>query len=392
MKIAFDMVRKEVAKLNVFVQERLNGISIIQSFAKEKEEAFKFQAINGRHRDAHLKTVWHFSVFLPIIELFSSLTLGIIIYYAGIFNPKEISAGELVAFVSFTQMMFRPIRQIADKVNQIQHGIVASGRVLKLMDRKPELVFNGKLTQPIKGKLDFEHIDFSYNDKEQVLKDVSFSIHAGEKLGVVGETGAGKSSIVSLLMQNYKWNKGDIRLDDRSITAYDLDYLKQKMAYAQQDVFLFDDTIWENITMGQAISRETVAQAIQDLNLEGFINEQPQGLQTSVGEKGNTLSAGEKQLVAFLRIYLRNPQLLVLDEATSSIDSITEQYVQTAIAKMTEGRTSIIIAHRLSTLSLCDKIMVMTKGEVENIGTHQELIQKSEAYKKLYQMQFDMRK
>ena len=390
MKSAFDSVRREVSRLNTFVQERLNGISIIQSFGAEQDQVNRFSTINKRHKQAHLKTVFYFSIFLPIIELLSSLTLGILIYYAGIFNPNSVSAGVLVAFIGYTQMLFRPVRQIADKINQIQHGIVAANRVVKLLDETPEIHYEGSSKQEIKGAIQFKKLNFSYNEKEQVLNNVSLDILAGERIGVVGETGSGKSTLVSLLVQNYLPNSGEITLDDIQISDYDIDYFKQQIAYAPQTVFLFADTIRENITLGENISETELWQAIDFLNVRPFIEDQSQGLDTMLGEKAATLSVGQRQLLAFLRIYLRKPKVLVLDEATSSIDSITEQYIQKAIGRLTEGRTSIIIAHRLSTLSLCDRIVVMDRGQIENVGTHDELLQKSEIYKTLYDQQFTL--
>lgn len=390
MKAAFDLVRKEVSTLNTFVQERLNGISIIQSFGAEKDQLKRFSKINERHKQAHLKTVFYFSIFLPIIELLSSLTLGILIYYAGIFNPNEVSPGVMVAFLGYTQMLFRPVRQIADKINQIQHGIVAATRVVKLLDEKPDIAFDGTLKTPIQGAIHFKDIHFSYNDKEKVLNQINLDIKAGERIGIVGETGSGKSTLVSLLVQNYVANSGEILLDNTPIQAYDIQFLKEELAYAQQDVFLFADTIRENVILGQDIPDEQIWEAIDFLDVRHFIEEQCEGLDTVLSEKGGTLSVGQRQLLAFIRIYLRKPKVLILDEATSSIDSVTEQHIQRAIGKLTKERTSIIIAHRLSTLSLCDKIVVMNHGKIEHIGTHQELLTKSVGYKTLYEQQFTL--
>lgn len=391
MKIAFQNVRKAVSALNVFVQERLNGINIIQSFTREKEELEIFDKVNQKHRDAHLKTVWHFSIFLPLVELFTSLVLSIIIYYTGIVKLGDVSAGVFVAFISYTQMLFRPIRFIADKINQIQHGIVASNRVLHLLEEeKSKIEYKGTIVKKVFfGNINFENVEFFYNEDEKVLHNISLNIKEGEKIGIVGETGSGKTSMLSLLMQNYLPQKGSIKIDGIEIQDYDINFYKEHIAYAQQDVFLFSDTLKENITLNNPnITEEDIWLAIDEMGIRHFVEKLPEQLNFKIGEKGRNLSSGESQLIAFLRIYLRKPSILLLDEATSNIDPITETLIQKSIVPLTKQRTSIIIAHRLSTLSLCDKILLLHRGKIEAYDTQENLLKNNKKFIALKNAQF----
>jgi subfamily B ATP-binding cassette protein MsbA len=392
MKIAFQKVRAEVSNLNTFVQERLTGIKIVQLFAREEIEYNKFKEINNRHKKAWIKTVWYNSIFFPIAELIPSIALGFVVWYGGLqmLESTTTTSGDIVSFIMMNQMLFRPLRQIADKFNTLQMGMVASERVFKVMDKDLEEKDTGKIEKDIKGDVSFENVHFSYNDKEKVLKGISFSVKQGETIAVVGATGAGKSTIVNLLNRFYTIDSGQILLDDISIYDYKLYHLRKNIAIVLQDVFLFSDTIYNNITLfDNSISLEEVMKAAKKIGVHDFIMSLPDNYQYNVRERGVMLSSGQRQLIAFLRAYVRNPHILILDEATSSIDSKTETLIQKATDILTENRSSIIIAHRLATIKKANKIIVMDKGVIVEQGTHQELLNKNGYYRSLYELQFE---
>ncbi len=392
MKKAFQEVRAEVSNLNTFVQERLTGMKIVQLFAREKIEYNNFKKINDRHKKAWIKTVWYNSIFFPIAELIPSIALGFVVWFGGLqmLNTGVTTSGDIISFIMMNQMLFRPLRQIADKFNTLQMGMVASDRVFKLMDKDLLEEDNGAITKEIQGNLQFKDVHFSYTDKEEVLKGISFSVKKGETIAVVGATGAGKSTIVNLLNRFYTINSGDIILDDETIYNYKLAHLRKNIAIVLQDVFLFSDTIYNNITLYNSnITLEEVIKAAKKIGIHNFIMSLPNNYQYNVKERGVMLSSGQRQLIAFLRAYVRKPHILVLDEATSSIDSKTELLIQKATDIVTKNRTSIIIAHRLATIKKADRILVMEKGKIVEQGTHQELLNKNGYYRSLYELQFD---
>ena len=392
MKKAFQEVRAEVSNLNTFVQERLTGMKIVQLFAREKIEYNKFKKINDRHKKAWIKTVWYNSIFFPIAELIPSIALGFVVWFGGLqmLNTGVTTSGDIISFIMMNQMLFRPLRQIADKFNTLQMGMVASDRVFKLMDKDLLEEDNGTITKEIQGNIHFKEVHFSYTDKEEVLKGISFSVKKGETIAVVGATGAGKSTIVNLLNRFYIINSGDITLDDVTIYNYKLAHLRKNIAIVLQDVFLFSDTIYNNITLfDNTISLEEVIEAAKKIGIHNFIMSLPNNYQYNVKERGVMLSSGQRQLIAFLRAFVRKPHILVLDEATSSIDSKTELLIQNATEIVTKNRTSIIIAHRLATIKKADRILVMEKGEIVEQGTHQELLNIDGYYRSLYELQFD---
>ena len=390
IKKAFQQVRTQVARLNTFVQEHITGIAIIQIFTKEEQEFTKFQEINKEHRDAHIKSVWAYSVFFPVVEILSATSLAFIIWWGvrGVIG-NEVTFGDLVAYILFINMMYRPIRQLADNFNVLQMGMVGSERVFNVLDTDEMIVNNGKLFTPIVGNIKFKNIYFAYIDDDYVLKDISFELKSGETLAFVGATGAGKTSIVNLLSRFYEYQKGNIFIDEINVKDYDLDYLRQNIATVLQDVFLFSDTIYNNITLGdKRIKRDQVIQAAKLVGAHDFIMRLPGNYDYDVKERGGMLSVGQRQLLSFIRAYVYNPKILVLDEATSSVDTESELLIQSAIDKLTLGRTSIVIAHRLSTVQKANKIIVMERGSIVEMGTHQELIMKSGHYKKLFDLQF----
>ena len=392
MKAAFQEVRTEVSNLNSFVQERLTGMKIVQLFAREEIEFEKFKTINNRHKNAWIKTVWYNSIFFPIAELIPSIALGFVVWYGGLqmLNTGVTTSGDIISFIMMNQMLFRPLRQIADKFNTLQMGMVAADRVFKLMDEDLLEEDNGTVTKNIKGDINFKEVHFRYTDKEEVLKGISFQVKAGETIAVVGATGAGKSTIVNILNRFYTINSGEILLDDISIYDYKLAYLRSNMAIVLQDVFLFSDTIYNNITLfDDTISLEEVIEAAKKIGVHSFIMSLPGNYHYNVKERGVMLSSGQRQLIAFLRAYVRKPHILILDEATSSIDSKTESLIQKATDILTENRTSIIIAHRLATIKMADRIIVMDNGKIVEQGTHQELLNKNGFYRSLYELQFD---
>ena len=380
MKFAFDEVRTQVANLNTFVQERISGMHIVQLFVREHQENQSFQKINEKHKNAWLKTVWYNSIFFPIAELSTSITIGLLVWYGGlsvIAQENGITLGSIFLFIQLTQMLFRPLRQIADKFNTLQMGMVAVQRVFTLMDTDSHIRDDGFLkAKNIKGEISFQNVVFSYKEGETVINDISFDVNAGETIAIVGATGAGKSTIINLLSRFYDINKGIISVDGKNIKSYEIPSLRNSIAVVLQDVFLFADTIQNNITMwDSSISEEEVMEAAKHIGIDKFISKLPGKLQYDVKERGAMLSSGQRQLIAFLRAYVSNPSILVLDEATSSVDGETEELVQVATDRLTEGKTAIIIAHRLVTVQKADRIIVMDNGKIVEIGSHENLLQ-----------------
>ena len=394
MKRAFEEVRTEVSNLNSFVQERLTGMKILQIFTREITEYKKFKAINERHKKGWLKTVWYNSIFFPLADLFSSITIGLVAWYGGlnvVLESSSVSQGDLVAFIMFVPMLFRPLRQIADKFNTLQMGMVAATRVFKVIDTTSQIDDLGThVAQSFNGNIKFDNVHFSYVPDEEVLKGISFDVKAGETVAIVGATGAGKSTIINLLNRFYEIGDGVISVDGINIKEVTLQSLRTQIAVVLQDVFLFADTILNNITLNHPeITEEQVYQAAKDIGIHDFIMSLPDGYHYNVKERGAMLSSGQRQLISFLRAYTTKPSILVLDEATSSVDSYSEQLIQNATDKITKGRTSIVIAHRLATIKKADKIIVMDAGQIVEQGTHDELLKKKDGYyRNLYEVQF----
>ena len=393
MKLAFEEVRTQVANLNTFVQERITGMKIVQLFTREKTEYANFKEINDKHRKAWVKTVWYNSIFFPIAEMSTSITIGLIVWFGGlrVVAGDEMSLGVIVAFIELSQMLFRPLRQIADKFNTLQMGMVAANRVFGILDTESTIEDKGTLEiENLKGDIEFRDVRFSYVEDEEVLKGVSFKVKEGETVAIVGATGAGKSTIINLLNRFYEIDSGSILVDDMDVKDIKLKSLRAQIAVVLQNVFLFADTIMNNINLDNPdISDEDVIAAAKQIGIHEFITTLPNGYYYNVKERGAMLSSGQRQLISFLRAYVSNPSILVLDEATSSVDSYSEQLIQDATDKITEGRTSIVIAHRLATIKKADKIIVMDQGQIVEIGSHRELLQKTDGYyKKLYEVQF----
>ena len=392
MKSAFDEVRNEVANLNSFVQERVTGINVLQLFAREKVEYEKFKKINERHKKAWLKTVWYNSIFFPVAEIFSSLTLGLVVWYGGMNTVLENTAslGELTAFIMMIPMLFRPLYQIANKFNTLLMGMVAAERVFKILDTESSINDIGvKIADSIKGEIRYKNVYFSYNKSEKVIENFNLEIQAGTTNAIVGATGSGKSTIIKLLNRFYNLDKGKIYIDDINIEEYKISSLRKNIGFVSQDVHLFSDTILNNITLkNMDIPFLRVKNAAKEIQIDGFISGLPEGYNYNVRERGAGISTGQRQLISFLRAYIKDPQILILDEATSSIDTDSELLIQNAIEKITKNRTSIIIAHRLSTIMKADNIIVMDKGKIVEQGTHSSLIvNKDGFYKKLYDAQ-----
>lgn len=380
MKFAFDEVRTQVANLNTFVQERISGMHIVQLFVREHQEYQSFQEINEKHKKAWLKTVWYNSIFFPIAELSTSITIGLLVWYGGlsvIAQENGISLGSIFLFIQLTQMLFRPLRQIADKFNTLQMGMVAVQRVFALMDTDSHISDDGFFeTKDMNGKISFQNVVFSYKEGETVINDISLDVNAGETIAIVGATGTGKSTIINLLSRFYDINQGSISVDGKNIKSYKLSSLRNAIAVVLQDVFLFADTIQNNISMwDSSISEEEVMEAAKHIGIDKFISKLPGKLQYNVKERGAMLSGGQRQLIAFLRAYVSNPSILVLDEATSSVDGETEELIQVATDRLTEGKTAIIIAHRLATVQKADRIVVMDNGKIVEMGSHEKLLQ-----------------
>jgi len=396
MKAAFEEVRSEVSKLNSFVQERVTGMKILQLFAREEIEFENFKKINARHKNGWLKTVWYNSIFFPIAEILSSLTLGVIVWYGGIniITDKAASIGELTAFIMMIPMMFRPLNQIANKFNTLLMGMVAAERVFKVIDTESHIIDKGEiLVNTFKGDVSFKNVNFSYVPNTQVLNQISFDIKEGSTVAIVGSTGAGKTSIINLLNRFYEIDSGEISIDGINIKDYKLSNLRKNIGIVLQDVFLFSDTIFNNITLkDESISLNEVKLAAKQIGVHDFIMSLPNNYYYNVKERGIMLSSGQRQLIAFLRVYVSDPQILILDEATSSIDSTSEVLIQNATEKLTKNRTSLIIAHRLATIKKANNIIVMDSGNIIEQGSHKELISNMDGYyKKLYDVQFQVK-
>ena len=392
MKVAFEEVRSQVANLNSFVQERITGMKIVQVFAREQTEYKQFFAINEKHKKAWIKTVWYNSIFFPIAEMASSVAIGLLVWFGGLNAAANgvITLGLVVAFIELAQMFFRPLRQIADKFNTLQMGMVAAKRVFEILDTKAHISNQGtQVLKNTKGAIVFKNVCFSYVEGEQVIKDISFTVQPGETIAIVGATGAGKSTIINLLNRFYEINSGDILIDGVSIKDYTLASLREQIGVVLQDVFLFADTIHNNISLNNpAISTQEIQKAAIQIGVSKFIDSLPGKFQYNVKERGVMLSSGQRQLIAFLRAYVSNPGILILDEATSSVDSYSEQMIQTATDTITKDRTSIVIAHRLATIKKADKILVMDAGKIVESGTHKELLDLEGYYRTLYKVQF----
>ena len=394
MQVTFEEVRTQVANLNTFVQERVTGMKIVQLFNRENIEAEKFKTINDKHRKAWVKTIWYNSIFFPIADIISSLTLGFIVWYGGlriIAGDEVTTFGDLFSYTMFIGMLFNPLRQIADKFNEMQMGMVAANRVFAILDTSDQIQDTGRIVAPnFKGDIKFSDVHFGYIENEDVIKGIDLQIKAGQTVAIVGATGAGKSTIINLLNRFYEIRSGVISIDGENIENYTLDSLRKQIAVVLQDVFLFADTILNNITLNnEAITRDDVVNAAKEIGVHEFIMSLPNGYDYNVKERGVMLSSGQRQLIAFLRAFVSNPGILILDEATSSIDSYSEELIQRATETITKGRTSIVIAHRLATVINADLIIVMEKGLVVEQGTHQELLAKSEGhYRNLYFSQF----
>lgn len=391
-------VRNAVAALNAFIQEHLTGMMIVQAFGAEQREEEKFRKINREHRNANIRSIFAYSIFFPIVEIVLAVSMGLLVWWlAGkaANNPiaNENLAGKLVAFILYLNLIFRPLRVIADKFNVLQMGMIAAERVFKVLDNTDEIPPsppNAISAEHIKGKINFDHIWFAYTDENYVLKNINFEVKAGETVALVGHTGSGKTSIISLLNRMYPVQKGEIKIDGKNIIDYDLDSLRRKIGVVLQDVFLFSGSILDNITLrSETISKEQVVHAAKLIGVHDFIMQFPGGYDYNVMERGNTLSMGQRQLISFIRALLYDPAILILDEATSSIDSESEAMIQHAIETLISGRTSIVIAHRLSTIRKADKIIVLDKGEIRESGTHESLLAQKGFYEKLYHMQFE---
>lgn len=390
---SFFKVRNAVASLNAFVQEHLTGMAIVQAFASEEREFDKFKKINKEHRNANIKAIFAYSVFFPVVEIVLALSIGLAVWWTSkeAFHLQQSQQGTLVAFILCLNLLFRPLRVLADKFNVLQMGIIASERVFKVLDNKDFADDDGTISpEVVKGKLEFEKVWFAYNDENYVLKDVSFEAKPGETIAIVGHTGSGKTTIISLLNRLYHIQKGQIKVDDLNIEDYKLDALRKNVGVVLQDVFLFSGSVIDNITLRNPdISRERVIEAAKMIDMHDFIMRLPGGYDYNVMERGATLSLGQRQLLSFIRALLYNPSILILDEATSSVDTESEMLIQHAIDTLINGRTSIVIAHRLSTIRKASKIIVLDKGEVREMGTHEELMALKGYYFKLYQLQFD---
>ncbi len=389
---SFQDVRTQVARLNAFVQEHIQGMAIVQVFGREDQEHARFDAINKAHRAAHIRSVFAYSVFFPVVEVLSAISIAFLIRW-GIGDVLEGRAtfGELVAYIMFINLLYRPIRQLADRFNVLQMGMVGSERVFKLLDTDERIEDQGtRSTEGMRGDIEFRHVGFAYEEGRPVLHDIGFTARAGEMIALVGATGSGKSSIVNVLSRAYEFQQGEVLIDGHDIRSYKLDELRRSVAVVLQDVFLFSDTVLNNITLHDpSITRAQVEEAARAVGAHDFIMRLPDGYDTEVRERGSVLSVGQRQLIAFIRAYVARPRILVLDEATSSVDSVSEQLIQEATERITQGRTSIVIAHRLSTVQKADRILVIDEGRIVEAGAHQELLAiDGGAYRRLYDLQF----
>ena len=388
---SFQDVRTAVARLNAFVQEHIQGMAIVQTFARERQESRKFREINKEHRAAHIRSVFAYSVFFPVVEILSAMSMALLVWW----GAKDVmrgtaTPGDLVTFIFFIGLLYRPIRQLADRFNTLQMGMVGSERVFKVLDTEASITDAGtRGAEGMKGDIRFEGVTFSYDDEHFVLHGISFEAHAGQMIALVGATGSGKSSIINILGRTYEFQQGRVTIDGHDIRDYRLAELQRSIGVVLQDVFLFSDTVLNNITLNDVrITREQAIEAAKAVGAHEFIMALPKGYDTPVGERGGVLSTGQRQLLAFIRAYVHRPKILVLDEATSSVDSISEQLIARATERITEGRTSIVIAHRLSTVQHADRILVLDKGRIIEQGDHQELLARNGAYRKLYDLQF----
>ena len=391
IKSAFTDVRNQVAALNAFVQERITGMAIVQLFTRERKEYGRFEAINAKHRDANIQSIWYFSLFFPIIEMLSAVSIGLAIWYGGLAaaSGADISIGDLTALILFINLLYRPLRQLADRFNTLQMGMVASDRVLKLIAEEAEIEpTGGHSAAQVSGEVAFKGVHFSYLPDEPVLKGIDLHVPVGETWALVGATGSGKSTLVHLLMGYYPVTEGEIQLDGVRLRDWNLQSLRSHVALVQQDVFLFSDTVRNNVTVFRPISDEAIWEAAEAMGIAEFLRSLPGGLDYDVKERGGMLSTGQRQLLAFLRAYLRQPSLLILDEATSSIDSQAEEWIQRATVGLTSGRTSLVVAHRLATVLHANQIVVLDKGRVVEQGRHEELLALGGAYANLYEKQF----
>lgn len=396
IKKSFTQVRNEVSNLNTFAQEHITGMKIVQIFGREEEEARRFSAINAKHKEAHIKSVWAFSVFLPAVELLSATSIGLLICWALVrIGDASLSASETIGvmtgMIMFVSKLYRPIRMLADKFNTLQMGVVGGERVFKVLDTDETIVSTGNIDEvDLAGELTLNNVWFAYKDEEYVLKNISLEIKQGQTIAFVGATGAGKTSIINLISRFYEFQKGEILIDGQDIRQFSNNAIRENISVVLQDVFLYSDSILNNITLGNSkISLDEVKAAAKSIGAHEFITKLPGGYEFNAGERGGALSVGQRQLISFIRAYVYNPKILVLDEATSSIDTESEILVQGAIDKLTEGRTSIVIAHRLSTIQNADSIVVLDKGEIVEVGTHSELLKINEGfYRNLYEMQF----
>jgi ATP-binding cassette subfamily B protein len=391
IKKAYQDIAEQSGRLNTFVQEHITGMAIIQLFNRQQTEKDAFADINKKHRDAHIKTVWAYSIFFPVVEILSASSLALLVWYGlGEMVQKEASAGEIFSFTLFIHMLYRPIRQLAERFNTLQMGMVSSARVFKVLDTTSSIKNEGvKETKNLLGNIEFKEVSFAYNNEDWVLKNINLKIKKGESLAIVGATGAGKSSIINLLGRYYEINKGAIFIDGININAIELSQLRKYMSIVLQDVFLFSDSIYNNITLyNKDITEDQVIAAAKKVGAHEFIGQLPGGYQYDVKERGRMLSVGQRQLISFIRAYVHQTEILILDEATSSIDSESEEMIKHATAVLTKDKTSIIVAHRLSTIKNADKILVIDKGQIVEEGSHAELLTKNGFYKKLYDYQF----
>lgn len=388
---SFQDVRTQIARLNAFVQEHITGMNIVQIFNREKAEFEKFDDINKKHRDANIRSIMAYSIFFPVVEVLSSVSIGLLVWWGGKEMLEGITTkGEIIQFILYLNLMFRPIRQLADRFNTLQMGMVSSDRVFKVLDTNEVISTDGtKPADTIRGDIEFRDVWFAYNEEDWILKGISFSVTKGQTVALVGATGAGKSSIINLLNRFYEYNKGIISIDGNDIREYELSSLRRNIGVVLQDVFLFSDTLANNITLNNPdISREQIIAAAKMVGAHEFISSLPNGYDYNAMERGGMLSVGQRQLISFIRAYVYNPKILVLDEATSSIDTASEKLIQRATEILTKDRTSIIIAHRLATIQKADKIIVMDKGTIVEMGNHQELLKMNGQYKKLFDLQF----
>jgi ATP-binding cassette, subfamily B, multidrug efflux pump len=394
IKVAFNDVRNAVSNLNAFVQEHITGMNIVQIFGSEEREFEKFKEINEDHKQANLRSVLYYSIYYPVAEIIAAAGIGLLVWYGakGVINYEEtgLTVGKLIAFIMYIQMFFRPIRMIADRYNTLQMGIVSSSRIMDLLDAEEHVQQNGQyVPDHLEGAVTFDHVWFAYNESDYVLKDINLNIKAGETIALVGATGAGKSSIINLLNRFYEINRGSILIDGRDIKEFELGALRKNIGVVLQDVFLFSDTIFNNITLGNKdVTEEMIWHAADLVGARKFIDRLPNKLHYNVMERGATLSVGQRQLISFIRAMVYDPRILILDEATSSVDTETEEMIQNAIEKMMKGRTAIVIAHRLSTIQKADKIIVLDHGEIKETGTHDDLLELAGYYSQLHKMQY----